>query len=100
MSTPSNPPQPQPCPWEDEILTIVPEDAPARGAVPGPALAARVTVYRVVWTDRQGLHVGSPRFLQWDKAQRCRRLLLRDPDVKEARVVPVVVRPLPTPRPA
>ena len=51
------------------------------------------TVYRVNYTDRQGLHLGAPRFLDRDKAARWRRLLLRDPAVQDARVVPVVVRP-------
>ena len=54
-----------------------------------------VRAYRVVWRDRRGvLHASAPRFLLEAKARRFARLLRNDPAVTEARVVPVVLRPL------
>jgi hypothetical protein len=54
-----------------------------------------VKAYRVVWRDRwKLLHATSPRFREEAEADRFARLLRNDPAVLEARVLPVVLRPI------
>jgi hypothetical protein len=54
-----------------------------------------VRAYRVVWRDRSKvLHATSPRFREEVEADRFARLLRNDPAVLEARVLPVVLRPI------
>jgi hypothetical protein len=58
-----------------------------------------VKAYRVVWRDRWNvLHTSSPRFREEAEADRFARLLRSDPAVEEARVLPVVLRPVLPPR--
>jgi hypothetical protein len=58
-----------------------------------------IKAYRVVWRDRlKVLHVTSPCFREEQEADRFARLLRSDPAVEEARVLPVVLRPVQPPR--
>lgn len=52
-------------------------------------------VFRVIWTLQAGtLHSSAPRFLSREAAERVRQLVLTDPAVTSANVVPVQVRPV------